>query len=418
MIEHKEGAARVVLPNVLVGRQPIFSAGRKLDGYELLFRAGPEGRALTGDDATLDVLSASLLLFGLEKLVGKKRAFFNFTEGLLKSDAALMLSVSQSVLEIPCDVSADPDTLQACRRLKDVGYSLALDNFMFQPALMPYVDIADIVKVDFQSATAVERARAVQSLAPRGITCLAHKVETLADCAEAEQLGYTLFQGFFFCEPTVVAGRGLSASGMVCLEAFREVSKPEIDFDRVADIIKRDVSFTYKLLRFVNSAALGLRTRIHSIKQALVILGRKEAARWLSLVALRDFGSDKPDELLLTCIIRGRMGELIAPSVGLAERSSDLFLLGVFSAIDALVDRPVAEVVGDLPLAEDVQQALLGTPNKLRDVLDLILAYERGKWDGVEAIANDLRLSDEKMTSAYIAAVAWAGELLPDLQAA
>lgn len=414
MIDKSEGTAGVPTPHLYVARQPVFGAQRKLEGYELLFHDVSTGQTPVG----LYTPSADLLSFGLDTMAGKKRAFVICSEALLKSDAAIQLPASQIVLEISSDISSDPDAVEACRRLKDGGYTLALNDFAFQPAFMPFMDLAGIVKVDFRNSGAVERARVVQSLSPRGVTCLASKVDTFADCAEAEQLGYELLQGFFFCEPSSVSGRGMSASGMVCLEAFREVSKPDIDFDRVANIIKRDVSFTYKLLRFVNSAALGLRTRIHSIKQALVILGRKEAARWLSLVALRDFGTDKPDELLMACIIRGRMGELIAPSVGLAERSSDIFLLGVFSAIDALVDRPVGEVVRDLPLADDIQKALMGEPNKLRSVLDLVIGYERAKWAGVEASAEDLKLSDENLVNAYIAAVVWAGELFPDLQAA
>jgi EAL and modified HD-GYP domain-containing signal transduction protein len=398
-----------------VGRQPIFGEGRKLEGYELLFSWGAAETAASGEGAASDLITSSSLLFGLEKLVGNKRAFFNFTEGLLRSDAALALPPAQTVLEIPGDVSADPDTIEACRRLKDMGYKLALSDFLLQPETMPYVDLADIVKEDFKHAVAVDRARVAQSLVGRGVSCLALNVDAYVDCTEAEQLGYTLFQGLFYCEPSAVTGRGLSASGMVCMEAFREVSKPDIDFDRVANIIKRDVSFTYKLLRFVNSAALGLRTRIHSIKQALVILGRKEAARWLSLVALRDFGTDKPDELIMASIIRGRMSEILAPSVKLARRAPDLFLLGVFSAIDALVDRPVAEVVADLPLAEDVQKALLGEPNELREVLDLVLAYERSNWGAVEAARQRMGLRVDTLTGAYLDAVAWGGALLPDL---
>ena len=418
MIEQTEAGSGVSPANVFVARQPIFGKGRQLEGYELLYRSSATVGAVGSDDdqATMGVISASLIQFGLEKLVGSKRAYINFTEALLQDDTAMMLPPDGIVVEIPNTISSDSETVDACRRLKDKGYVLALDNFMFQPAFEQLLGFADIVKVDFLNAQAVERAKVAQSLISRGVTCLAHRVETYSDCAEAEQLGYTLFQGFFFCRPSVMAGRSLSTSSMVCLEAFREVCKPEIDFDRVAEIVKRDVSFTYKLLRFVNSAALGLRTRIHSIKQALLILGSKESARWLSLVALRDFGSEKPDELVMTCIVRARMGETLAKHVGMRDRASDAFLMGVFSAIDAFVDRPVNEVIADLPLAQDVQAALLGEPNPLRELLDMILAYERGDWPVVSGYAGRHHLDKSVVPDLYVDAIAWANEFFPDLQ--
>ncbi|HEY3268520.1 MAG TPA: HDOD domain-containing protein [Armatimonadota bacterium] len=403
-------------PDVYVARQPIFGLDGQVEGYELLFRADEENACTNpdGDAATLEVISSSLMLFGLERLAHGHRAYIKFTEALLLAAVPTLLPADQVVVEIPNDVTPSPELLAACQALRDQGYLLALDGFALQPNLSPFVALVDIIKVDVQELPREKWDAAVGLPTLPGAKFLAQKVETPEEREAAEKAGFHLFQGYFYARPNVLSSRNLSAAEVHCLEAFREVSKPDIDFDRIADVIKRDVSFSYKLLRFINSAAIGMRTRIHSIRQALTLLGQKETARWLSLVALRDMGRGKPDELMVTCILRARMGELLAGPALMRNRSSDLFLLGVFSAIDALVDRPAEEVIRELPLPEDIQEALLGEPNRIREVLDLILAYESGDWVRFAEWARTLGIPESTVPAIYVDAVAWAHEFLPE----
>lgn len=405
--------------NVFVARQPIFISDVSLAGYELLFRSSATN-AYSGEDgdlSTMEILSDCLIDFGLDELAGKKKAFINFTASLLRNDAASMLPPERVVIEILEDVPPERDIVDACIRLKSIGYTIALDDFADTVDYKPLTDLADIIKVDFRLSNAEERSRIARRPWAPHVRLLAEKVETVGEFESAKELGYSLFQGYFFSRPHVLSGRVVSPSEFSCLEAFLEIQKPEMDYDVVADIIKRDVSFAYTLLRFINSAAVGLRTHVQSIRQALLLLGQKETARWLSLVALRQMGRGKPGEVLVTCIVRGRMGEMLAGLVGLEARSTDMFMLGVFSAIDALLGRPVEEVVMELPLAPDVQAALLGETNSLAQLFRLVLAYEHGEWSEVTDFARRYGVDESAIADTYRQAVAWANAFAPSTEA-
>ncbi|HEY3265414.1 MAG TPA: HDOD domain-containing protein [Armatimonadota bacterium] len=403
---------------VYVARQPIFESRVDVVGYELLFRSSVSNSydGANHDTSTMEVLSDCLIDFGLDALVGTKRAFINFTESLLKSDVATMLPPDRVVVEMLESVRPEPVIVDACLRLKRLGYTLALDDFVETEGYKPLMDLADIIKVDFTISDAEERARIARCPWASHVRLLAEKVETVAEFTEAKDLGYSLFQGYFFSRPHVLSGRTVSTSEILCLDAFQEIQKPEMDYDRVADIIKRDVSFTYSLLRYINSASIGMRMRVNSIRHALLLLGQKETARWLSLVALRQLAGG-PEEVLGMCIVRGRMAELLAEPAGLKDRTTDLFLLGVFSTIDALLGRPTSEVLNELPLAPDVQAALLGEESPLTRVFQLVLAYERGDWDDVASMAREIGVDETVIPQLYIQAVAWASEFAPSPKA-
>ena len=402
-------------PAIYIARQPIFGPGVDVIGYELLFRSSASNAysGVDGDLSTMEVLSNCLIDFGLDGLVGTKRAFVNFTADLLKSDVATMLPPDRVVIEILEAVRPEQEIIDACTRLKDLGYTIALDDFVETVEYRPLMDLADIIKVDFKISDAEERGRMARRPWASHVRFLAEKVETVEEFQSAKALGYSMFQGYFFSRPHVFSGRVVSPSEISCLEAFQEIQKPEMDYDLVADIIKRDVSFTYSLLRYINSASIGLRAHVQSIRQALLLLGQKETGRWLSLVALRQLGRGKPSEVLVTCIVRGRMGELLAGPAGLKARSTDMFLLGVFSVIEALLGRPIAEVAMELPLAPDVQAALLGETNPLAKLFKLILSYERGEWANVAAIAREFGFDERVTAEAYRQAVAWANDFAP-----
>lgn len=382
---------------LIATRQPIFGRGRSLVGYDLLFRTEP----------TPDAMAAALA-----QLTDGKRAYLSFTERLLVSGAADSLPRDQVVIKIADTVAPNRRVLDACLNLRKRGYILALSRLNLRSPFAAYMDLAAVVTMDFQTMNREERARTARATASPRRAVLAERLWDAREVEEAENLGCVLLQGDFYTRPNATSGRTLSASEMHCLQAFQEVTKPCLDFDRLAAIIKRDVSFSYRLLRFVNSAALGLRTGVQSIRQALVLLGQKETTRWLSLVALRDLGRGRPDALMMTCVIRGRLTETLAPAARLESRSSELFLLGLFSAIEALLSRPAAEAVTELPLSPDVQRAILGEPSPLRPVLDVALAYEGGNWDRLSALCRHTGIPVDRVAALYLEAVAWANLFL------
>ncbi|MCL4439596.1 MAG: HDOD domain-containing protein [Firmicutes bacterium] len=241
---------------------------------------------------------------------------------------------------------------------------------------------------------------------------MAEKVETTEMFKEAFEMGYSYFQGYFFSRPIILTGQDIPGYKINYLQALEEVNRPEMDFDRLEGIIKRDVSLSYKLLKYINSAAFGFRSKIDSIKHALVLLGIQEIKNWVSLIILRGMGEDKPDEITTSSILRAKFGELIAPKVGLQERSSDLFLMGMFSMIDALISRPMTDILDELPIAEDIKRALLGKECRYLDLYELILAYEKGNWEEFSALAARIKLDEAEVPKIYLQSLAWANQVM------
>lgn len=393
----------------MIARQPIFDAQQKVVAYELLFRSGSADRfeAGDGDSATLNVIEGSLLLIGLDKLTGHKQAFINFPQNLLKKEVIGGLPSSLVVVEILETVEPDPAVIDACRELKKLGYTLALDDFVFSPRFAPLIDLADIIKIDFLATTDRERRAVLEKAGGRGVRFLAEKVETREDFLEARELGYSLFQGFFFRRPEIVQSNDILSHKLHYIELLGELINPDLDFDKLEGVIKRDVAFSFKLLNFINSAAFGFTSRIQSIKQALVMLGRQELMRWVTVLTLREVGGDKPSEVTTVSVVRGKMGELLAPRIGLRKRASDIFLTGAFSLLDTVVGRPLDEVLAGLPISPDICDALLRQEGPLADVHRLVVACETGDWAEVLRLGELLGVDEAAMADCYAQAVAW-----------
>ena len=389
--------------DVFVARQPIFDRQLKVFGYELLYRSGFENfyTATDGDQATSTVIANSFMLIGIEALVGKKRAFINFTQNLLKNETATILPKDTVFIEILETVIPDPETVAACQKLKRLGYSLAMDDFVFKHEMTPLIELADLIKVDFLTTSVAERQNLIRRFSSRPLKFLAEKVESRAEFEEAADMGYAYFQGFFLSKPVIINGKDVPGYKMNYLRVLHELSQSMPDFDRVEQLIKQDISLTYKLLKFINSASFGFRTRIYSVRQAVVLLGLKEAIKWLSLIAVRGLANDHPDELILSSVLRARFAELLGPLAGLESRCAELFLMGLFSMIDVFIGRPMADVLDELPISVEVQEALLGKKGVYFDILKLVQFYENGDWEQVLIQAKALRIGNDQLPPLY-----------------
>jgi len=399
---------------VFVARQPIFNKNQEVYGYELLYRLGTSNfyEGTDGDRATSEVIANSFLLIGIEALTGGKRAFINFTRNLLTNETATILPRDLVAVEVLENISPDDEIINVCRKLKQAGYMLVLDDFVFKPEIKPLIELADIVKVDFLSSSSEERMDLIRRFRSGKIKFLAEKVETREAFNEALEMGYTFFQGYFFSKPVILSGQDVPGYKINYLQVLQEVNRVELDFDHIERIIKRDVSLSYKLLKYINSAAYGFRTRISSIKHALVLLGAQEVKKWVTLIALRGMGEDKPDEIMTSSIIRARFGELMAPMVGLTDRAADIFLMGMFSMIDALIDRPLSSIVDELPISEEIKGALMGEQCRYREVLELLLAYEKGDWENFTRYSSGFRLDHGMVPDLYIQSLEWANKVI------
>ncbi|HKP56170.1 MAG TPA: HDOD domain-containing protein [Polyangiales bacterium] len=400
---------------LFVARQPIFQSDRTLAGYELLFRTGSQNIFPVGvdpDKASKEIIGQTLSVFGLEALVGTKLAYVNVTRKVLVDATYAALPAERLVLELLETLRPDPETLAACRAAKAAGYQIALDDYVDQPELADFLPLCDVIKVDFRSADA-ERRRAIASrYAGTNQKLLAEKIETEEDFVSARDLGFNYFQGFFFCRPEMLSRTDIPVSKLVYLQFLSELNRRELDFKRIEQVIKQDVALSVKLLRYLKAAAFGWRTEITSIKQALAMLGERPFRRWASVLVMAALSSDRPAELLSTCLVRARFCEQLAPELDLKARELDLFVLGLFSLMDAVIGRPLSELLSDVALPADLQEALLptGKTNRMSDVLALVTAYERADWRNVDALSTRLSLQNSigTLPRFYQEALAWA----------
>jgi c-di-GMP-related signal transduction protein len=330
---------------------------------------------------------------GLDVLCDGRRAFVNCTRDTLLKGLVTLLPSASTVVEILEDVPPDPDVIAACQGLKEAGYLLALDDYVADDPREPLAEMADIIKVEMQLTTEEQRAAMIKRHGPWRARMLAEKIETQGDFVRARDQGFVYFQGYFFRRPEMIQTRDMPAHRLHYLRMLQEVSRPDLDVPGLERLIKAEASVCYRLLRYMNSAVFGLKTEIRSIRHALSLLGEREVRRWVRLVAAVGAGQDRPSDLVLSALVRARFGELLAPHVEHGE--SDLFLLGLLSLIDAMLEMPMTEVLERVPLDHETKNVLLGKPSALRPVYQLMLAHESGEWEAAAQLSESLRLINE-----------------------
>jgi c-di-GMP-related signal transduction protein len=401
--------AKNVKPLHYVARQPIVDREQNVFGYELLFRDGIEN-CFTGDsdEASRATLDRSLLM-GLDVLCDGRRAFVNCTRNTLVKGLVTLLPSACTVVEILEDVPPDPEVIAACQSLKEAGYLLALDDYVANDPRESLAEMADIIKVEMQLTTEEQRAAMIKRHGPWRARMLAEKIETQNDFVRARDQGFVYFQGYFFRRPEMIQTRDMPAHRLHYLRMLQEVSRPDLDVPGLERLIKAEASVCYRLLRYMNSAVFGLKTEIRSVGHALSLLGEREVRRWVRLVAAVGAGQDRPSDLVLAALVRARFGELLAPHVEHGE--SDLFLLGLLSLIDAMLEMPMSEVLERVPLDHETKNVLSGKPSVLRPVYQLILAHESGEWEAAAQLVQKLQLINEDVAGYYWQAQLWAREV-------
>jgi c-di-GMP-related signal transduction protein len=406
--------------DVFVARQPVLDAAGQAYGYELLYRARADSTSCQDPDDGADaaVLTNAVLTIGLEMLTNGKPAFFNLTRASLLSDMVTLFPLGASVLEIGRDVTIDAPVVDACRRLSEMGYTLAIDDIAAHAEaatpLLPYVKFA---KIDVQSGTAEERAALVRRLLHR-VRLVACRVETAEAFAESRDAGFVLFQGYYFCRPTTIKGHAPPARRQTYLRLLAAINQPNVTLAELEELVKQDVSLCYRVLRCINSAAFGLQMEIHSIRQALVLLGVGQVRKWASVWALATAHQGGMAELMPIAILRARCCEILGERRPGGQRDPGLFLLGMCSLLDAMLGKPMAAALADLPLAAEIRDALLGKRNDARTLLDAVMAYERGDFDDAMRAASGLGLDSAVLPAAYEDALRYARELTRDVLAA
>lgn len=396
--------------DVFIARQPIFDQQQRVYAYELLYRSGQQNFCTAADlnDASRKVIANSGLLLSTINITDGKKAFINVTRDILLDETIELLPRDLTVVELLETIEPEAEVIAACRKLRDAGYQLALDDFIWDARFEPLIELADIIKVDFLLTRGENRLKLSEQLQGKQKILLAEKVETPEEYQEGIRLGYSLFQGYFFCKPMILSRKDLPGNKLSLLRILQEIQQPDIDLAKLEEVIRRDLSLTYKLLRYLNSAAFQWKNEIETIRHALLLLGEKQIKKWASLIVLTSLGSDKSEELMLRALIRAGFCESLASRISLPERAEDFFLTGLFSLIDAILDRPLAELLKDLPLSSDIQQAIQSHDNLLHQALQTVMAYEQGDWTTLSAQAARLKLDESQLPELYLKTVEWA----------
>lgn len=393
-----------------VARQPILDLHGRLHGYELLFRNGP-GVAFHGDGdlATRTMLDNSVV-FGLEALSGGVTAFINCTLESLTESMVDVLPPSMTVLEILETLEPTRELVHACRRLKSVGFRIALDDFVWKPGVEPLVELADYIKVDFIQTDGSARNRLMQQLSNYAVALIAEKIETRAEFEQARAEGFTLMQGYYFCRPVLLKNRSVPANRLSQIEILRMLHDEMIDLNKLSRLVKRDTSLTYRLLRLINSPLCAVRQEVCSVQGALIAVGENVFRRIATLAITSELNGDQPDEVLRMAFVRARFCELAARDCAL--NSTEQYLLGLLSLLPAMLRLPMEELTPSLPLRNEIRMALEGSKLPEATLLTWLMHHEHADWDACDSIARAGRLDQDKLQSCYAEAVSWAESAL------
>ncbi len=389
--------------DIFIGRQPIYDRNLNVAAYELLYRDSFENRATItdADAASSQMIFSALMDFGLDRLVGAHHAFVNLTRSVLLSEQIWALPKDKVVLEVLETIDPDGPVVEAVTGLAEAGFQMALDDFFYDPSWQPLVDLSHIIKVDVLGMGPDDISAQVAALKGFKGVLLAEKVEDQGCFEHCMGLGFDYFQGHFFCRPKVITSKRVPANRLPVLRLLATLNNPDSSVDELETLISQDVGLSYRLLRYINSAFFSLANRIESIHHALVLLGMRDVKRWATLISMSE-ATDKPQELMVTAMLRAKMCEIIATAKGFSAADT-FFTVGLFSVLDALMDSPMEEVLEALPISDELRSALLSHEGPQGAVLECVLAYEDGDWDKVVTI----ELEPTVIRSAYLDAVAW-----------
>ncbi len=399
--------------NFYAARQPILDKNKNLFAYELLFRDSVENvfPDIDGDEATSKMIEASQFNMGISGFTGSKPAFINFTLDTLSKGYPEMIAPDEVVVEILETVKPGKKLLAICKKLHEEGYTIALDDYEHQKVWLHFYPFIKIIKIDIQQST-TENINDVCSAVKNfpHIKLLAEKVETHDEYNHMLELGFDYFQGYFFAKPEMIKTKSLSPSQIAMAELLYETSKTDLDLNNITKVFERDVSLSYKLLRYANSAIFKRRNEISTIKQALVILGSGELKRFIGLMFAVTANPNKPSELINLAMTRAKFCELVVHNSNLQLDISIAFLTGLLSMIDAILDEEMATVLEKLPLSQEIKEPLLTEKGLMASIIKLIELIEQANWDKTNIVIEKLKLDKDNVVEYYNQSLAWADE--------
>lgn len=401
---------------IFVARQPIFTTEREIWGYELLFRHS--GTASTAQVADQDIATAQVIADGYalaqSQISSDKRMLINFPRNLILSGTAFTLPPKQCIPEILEHVEPTQDILDAVSHLKSAGYTIALDDYVGQPGYEQLMPLTDIIKVEVLGMAPLKLKNLVTKLKQFNVTLLAEKVEDHAMFELCAMLGFSLFQGYYFSKPEIVPGKKVSSAQLVKAELLGLINK-DFESQQLSEVISRDVSLTFRLLKYLNSTSFGLRQQVSSVTQAITLLGQIPIRRWLTVVLVADMNpSPAAQEITFLSVLRGRFLEILSDTASTPFRAhkDSMFLIGLLSRLDVLMSMPMEMLMKQIPLAPDIRDAFLGKMNVVREWLNCLEALEEGRFDDAQAMLDTYGIDGETAATLRLESTAWAQHIL------
>lgn len=396
---------------VFLARQPIYNVLNQVYGYEILYRDGTVNSFsnINGNEATSSVLTRCFMDFGINEVTNNKKAFVNFTTEFIKKDIATIFPKEYLVIELLEDIIVDDEIVLYCEKLKKLGYTIAIDDFVYQDGYEKIIDLIDIIKVDFKLSSKEERKSIIDRFKRDSLEFLAEKIETYEEYTEAINLGYKYFQGYYFSKPEISSIKAVTPLKGNYTMLLNLINSNEPSFEKMAAVVESDVSFSYEILKLVNSAYFERKNKITSIRHALVALGIDELKKWIYLTIVREFKNDESEEILIQSMIRGRFMENISLKVNKPRLRLEMMTIGIFSMIDILTNKTIDEITKEINFSDRIKLILQGKIKEglVAESFELVKNYEKGQWNKVEECAPKIGISVSDLNDAYLDAIRW-----------
>lgn len=391
-----------------MARQPIFDENNQVYGYELLYRSNGQQNNYTGvngDESTADVITNAFFGLDIREVIGGSKAFINFTGNLLKRGVPKMISPDIVVVEVLENLMMDEDLIDACQDLKERGYTLALDDFEYENTYSELFQLGDIVKIDFRiPQKKIEETAYVCRYCNKII--LAEKIETAEEYEYAKRLGCTFTQGYYFARPTILSRGSVAPLTMNFMQVMQLVSQPEPEISDIVEVISRDTAMCQRLLRLINSVYFGVKNRVSSISQALVILGLDYLREWVYLMGMQRITRNDNIEIMRLAVVVAKFCRSLAKMIPEASRNVDSFyLMGLLSMMEYTKTGDLERKLNEFPLTEEIKDGLLGRGGIYSDVYKLAVNYEKGNWDMVDRFAALYNLDTSAISEAFLKCV-------------
>lgn len=404
---------------MLMARQPILDLNNEVYGYELLYRdAGSEVYTCDDDNrATAQVIINNFLSYDVKEIFENKKIFINFTEELITNDIATLFSKDELIIEIQEMEQVTQSLLDACKRLKSFEYTLAFGEFVFKKGFEQLVEFADIIKVDFLAVSESEKSSLIKNNKNEHIRFLAEKVETQDEYIKAKEIGYTMFQGYFFAKPSIMSSHHLVPNKKNIIQLLKAIADPNVRLEDLSWIIESDVALSYEILKLVNSAFFSRGKKISSIRQAIVILGINEIRKWSILFSLRSLDESANDEIIKITMIRSRFLEFFSKKINTSQKGSEYMTVGMLSMLDSITHTKMSHVLDTLSLTDEVRDILLmnQVETPLAIAYHIILNIENGSWKEVSRLADLLNVTVKEIADIHFEAIKYVIETIKRL---